>query len=478
MRTDRDVTFISDSEVRDSLAEAANLRQDRDAVRALIDKAKQAKGLTHREAAVLLEIDDPALEREVFAAAREVKMRIYGNRIVLFAPLYVSNHCVNECGYCGYKHSNKDIVRKRLSMEELAREVEILEAMGHKRLALEAGEDPVNCDMDYILDCIRTIYSLKFDNGSIRRINVNIAATTVEDYRRLAEAEIGTYILFQETYHRPTYERMHKKGPKRNYAWHTEAMDRAMTAGIEDVGLGVLYGLYDYKYETVAMLMHAEHLEQTFGVGPHTVSVPRLRAAEGVSLDNYPHLVDDDAFRRIVAVLRLAVPYAGLILSTRESPEFRDEVIDLGISQISAGSSTGVGGYYRDHAGEARLNGVAGGEDKPQFEVGDHRSPREVLQSLCAKGYLPSYCTACYREGRTGDRFMALAKSGQIANICGPNAILTFKEYLLDYGDEEMRAIGEKAIRENLAHIPRESVRRMTEKLLDRIEQGERDLQF
>lgn len=377
MKTGTDVPFISDSEIRDSLAAAKAQKDDRDLVRSIIDKARQAKGLTHREAALLLEIDDPELEKELFEAAREVKMRIYGNRIVLFAPLYVSNYCVNECEYCGYKHSNEAICRKRLTMEELAREVEVLEAMGHKRLALEAGEDPVHCDLDYILECIRTIYSLKFDNGSIRRINVNIAATTVEDYRRLAEAEIGTYILFQETYHRPTYEKVHRKGPKRNYAWHTTAMDRAMEGGIDDVGLGVLYGLYDHKYETVAMLMHAEHLEKTFGVGPHTVSVPRLRAAEGVTLDNYPHLVDDEAFKRIVAVLRLAVPYAGLILSTRETPAFRDEVIDLGISQISAGSSTGVGGYYRDY-GEDKAAGSAPA-DKPQFEVGDNRSPKEVL---------------------------------------------------------------------------------------------------
>jgi 2-iminoacetate synthase len=474
MRTGKDVPFISDGEIRDSLETAKALKNDRAAVGAILEKAKQAKGLTHREAAVLLEIDDPDLERKLFRAAREVKFRIYGNRIVLFAPLYVSNYCVNECAYCGYKHSNDSFPRKRLSMQELAREVEILESMGHKRLALEAGEDPVNCDLAYILDCIRTIYGLKFANGSIRRINVNIAATTVENYRRLAEAEIGTYILFQETYHRPTYEVLHRKGPKRDYAWHTEAMDRAMEGGIEDVGLGVLYGLYDYKYDTVAMLMHAEHLEAKFGVGPHTVSVPRLRPAEGVTPEVYPHLVNDDAFRRIVAVLRLSVPYAGMILSTREEPEFRDQVIDLGISQISAGSSTGVGGYCRDHAGLA----AEAGEDKPQFEVGDHRSPREVLKSLCAKGYLPSYCTACYREGRTGDRFMALAKSGQIANICGPNAIVTFKEYLQDYGDDELREIGERAIRENLEQIPRQAARRLTEDMLARIEKGERDLRI
>lgn len=480
MRPEQEVPFISDAEIRDSLAAAKALKNDADYVRAIIDKARQAKGLTHREAAVLLEIDDPELERELFRAARDVKMRIYGNRIVLFAPLYVSNYCVNDCTYCGYKHSNGSIARRRLTMEELAREVEILESLGHKRLALEAGEDPVNCDLDYILSCIRTIYSLKFKNGSIRRINVNIAATTTDNYRRLADAQIGTYILFQETYHRPTYEKLHRKGPKRDYAWHTWAMDRAMEGGIDDVGLGVLYGLYDYKYDTVALLMHAEHLEERFGVGPHTVSVPRLRAAEGVSLERYPHLVSDEAFKRIVAVLRLSVPYAGMILSTRETSEFRDEVIDLGISQISAGSSTGVGGYYRDYV----LKAAAGGEadaakaEKPQFEVGDHRSPREVLKSLCAKGYLPSYCTACYREGRTGDRFMALAKSGQIGNICGPNAILTFKEYLLDYADDELKAIGERAIRENLERIPRASARRITEDMLKRIEKGERDLRL
>lgn len=462
--------FIKEEQIAACLDYGAAASRDPERVRSILELARAAKGLTPMEAAVLLHVEDAEILAEIFRAAREVKEHIYGNRIVLFAPLYVSNYCVNNCEYCGYKHSNTELHRRRLNREELIREVEVLQRLGHKRLALEAGEDPDNCPIDYILECMETIYSVKVDNGSIRRINVNIAATTEENYRKLAEVGIGTYILFQETYHRPTYRRLHAQGPKHDYDWHTTAMDRAMRAGIDDVGVGVLYGLYDPKYETIAMLLHAEHLEEQFGCGPHTVSVPRLRAAEGVDLERFPHLVSDQEFKRIVAVLRLAVPYAGMILSTREDAEFRDEVIQLGVSQISSGSCTGVGGYMnRDEGAEG---------ETPQFEVGDHRSPLEMIKSLCRDGYIPSYCTACYREGRTGDRFMRLAKSGQIHNVCHPNSLLTLQEYLLDYGDEEAREIGRSVIEQNLDRIPKASARKATLDRLARVEAGERDLRF
>lgn len=463
--------FIIDSEIRESIEYGKTMSKDLDYVKSLIEKAKKLKGLGHREAAVLLNVKDEEILNEMFKAARYIKEEIYGKRIVLFAPLYVSNYCVNNCKYCGYKHSNESFSRRKLTMDELKEEVRILESMGHKRLALEAGEDPVNCSLDYIIECIKTIYSLKFDNGSIRRINVNIAATTVEDYKRLKDAEIGTYILFQETYHRPTYEILHPNGPKHDYNWHTTAMDRAREAGIDDVGIGVLYGLYDYQYETIAMLMHAEHLDKATGVGPHTISVPRLRAAEGVNLKEYPYLVGDDDFIRIVAVLRMTVPYTGMILSTREESSFRDKVISVGISQISAGSCTGVGGYSEE---TKKIHT----DEKPQFEVGDHRSPLEILKSLCNSGYIPSYCTACYRAGRTGDRFMAFAKSGQIHNFCLPNALLTFKEYIVDYGDEELKEIGEKLIQKSLLDIPDSKVREAAVEKIKRIELGERDFRF
>lgn len=462
--------FIIDSEIRDSLEEGERFAKDMASVRKILDKAEACKGLSHREAAVLLSIDDKEILEEMFKSAKKIKEKIYGKRIVLFAPLYVSNYCVNSCQYCGYKHSNCDFQRRKLNMEELAEEVRVLESLGHKRLALEVGEDPVNTPLDYVIECIKTIYSLKFDNGSIRRINVNIAATTVEDYKRLKEAEIGTYILFQETYHKETYERMHPQGPKHNYNWHTTAMHRARAAGIDDVGMGVLYGLYEHKYETVAMLMHAEHLEKETGVGPHTISVPRLQPAENVNIKDYPYLVNNEDFKKIVAVLRLSVPYTGMILSTREESKFREEVLALGISQISAGSCTGVGGYAESKNPNSN--------EKPQFEVGDHRSPMEIIKGLCHSGYIPSYCTACYREGRTGDRFMRLAKTGEIQNVCQPNALLTLKEYLLDYGDEEAQKIGEELIERELKEIPKEGTRKAAEEKLKRIEQGERDLRF
>ncbi|PAB59939.1 [FeFe] hydrogenase H-cluster radical SAM maturase HydG [Anaeromicrobium sediminis] len=465
------VEFINHEEILSSIKYGEEKSKDKNYIRSLLEKARKLEGLNHKEAAVLLNIDDPEILDEIFKEAKEIKENIYGKRIVMFAPLYVSNYCVNNCVYCGYKHSNSDLERKKLAMNELATEVKVLEGLGHKRLALEAGEDNVNCSLDYILECIDTIYSLKFDNGSIRRINVNIAATTVEDYKRLKDADIGTYILFQEAYHKETYEKMHPTGPKHNYEWHTTAMDRAMEAGIDDVGIGTLYGLYDHKYETIAMLMHAEHLEDTFGVGPHTISVPRLRNALDVDTKNFPHLVNDEDFKKIVAILRLAVPYTGMILSTREEPEYRSEVMALGVSQISAGSCTGVGGYLEEyeHTNERR---------KPQFEVGDHRSPIEVLKELCETGYLPSYCTACYREGRTGDRFMRLAKTGQIQNVCLPNALLTFKEFLLDYADDELREKGKDVIDKFLKDIPNEKAKSAAMNLLKRLEEGERDLRF
>ncbi|MEF2968735.1 [FeFe] hydrogenase H-cluster radical SAM maturase HydG [Paenibacillus sp. M1] len=463
--------FIREEEIEACLAHGAVGARDQARVREVLEKARMSKGLSPWEAAILLNVEDEAILEEIYHTAREVKERIYGNRIVLFAPLYVSNYCVNNCEYCGYKHSNSDLLRRRLNRDELIREVEVLQKLGHKRLALEAGEDPVNCSIDYILECMETIYSVKVDNGSIRRINVNIAATTEGNYRKLAEVGIGTYILFQETYHRPTYRELHGQGPKRDYDWHTTAMDRAMRAGIDDVGVGVLYGLYEPKYETVAMLLHAEHLEETFGCGPHTVSVPRLRAAEGVDLHRFPYLVSDRDFKKIVAVIRLAVPYAGMILSTREDEGFRDEVIKLGISQISTGSRTGVGAYISSYEGEPT-------GETPQFEVGDHRSPLEMIKTLCRDGYVPSYCTACYREGRTGDRFMRLAKSGQIHNVCHPNSLLTLQEYLLDYGDEEAREIGKSVIEQNLDRIPKAAARKATLDRLARVEAGERDLRF
>jgi 2-iminoacetate synthase len=437
----------------------------------LLDKAKACKGLTHREAAVLLNITTVDTLNEMFKAAKEIKEKIYGKRIVIFAPLYVSNYCVNNCEYCGYKHTNTEFNRRKLSMDEIVEEIKILESLGHKRLALEVGEDDVNTPIDYVIECLKTIYSIKLDNGSIRRVNVNIAATTVENYTKLKNAGIGTYILFQETYHKSTYERVHPQGPKHNYNWHTTAMDRAMQGGIDDVGVGTLYGLYDYKYETIAMLMHAEHLEVAFGVGPHTISVPRIRAAENVDLKSYPHLVNDDEFKKIVAVLRLAVPYTGMILSTREEEKYRDEVLELGISQVSAGSCTGVGGYYDEYVSHTQ-------DGKPQFEVGDHRSPLAIIKSLCEGGYIPSYCTACYRSGRTGERFMRLAKSGQIHNVCQPNAILTLKEFMLDYGTEDVKEIGSKVIEAAIEDIPSEPARKAVRDKLSRIEAGERDLCF
>lgn len=459
--------FLDENIINQIISDAEKKSEDSEIVREILKKAEKAEGISDEEAAILLSIKDENLLEEMYAVSKKIKEKIYGKRIVMFAPLYISNYCVNNCRYCGYKHCNDELFRKKLNSEELIAEVKALEKLGHKRIALEAGEDPIKCSIDYVLDCIKDIYSIKFKNGSIRRINVNIAATTVENYRKLKEAEIGTYILFQESYHKPTYEYFHLQGPKKDYEYHTTAMFRAREAGIDDVGIGVLYGLYDYKYETIAMIRYANELEKVTGVGPHTISVPRLRPAENVSLENYPHLVEDKNFKKLVAVLRLAVPYTGLIISTREEAGFRDEIIDIGISQVSSGSCTGVGGYSE------REKNI---DEKPQFELGDNRSPMEMLKSLIESGYIPSYCTACYRNGRTGDRFMEIAKSGQINVMCEANALMTLKEFLLDYADDDLRALGDKVIMETLEKMPNEEFKAKIRENLKLIESGVRDI--
>lgn len=459
--------FLDENIINQIISDAEKKSENSEIVREILKKAEKAEGITDEEAAILLTIKDENLLEEMYAVSKKIKEKIYGKRIVMFAPLYISNYCVNNCRYCGYKHCNDELFRKKLNSEELIAEVKALEKLGHKRIALEAGEDPINCSIDYVLDCIKDIYSIKFKNGSIRRINVNIAATTVENYKRLKEAEIGTYILFQESYHKPTYEYFHLQGPKKDYEYHTTAMFRAREAGIDDVGIGVLYGLYDYKYETIAMIRYANELEKVTGVGPHTISVPRLRPAENVSLENYPYLVADKDFKKLVAVLRLAVPYTGLIISTREEAGFRDEIIDIGISQVSSGSCTGVGGYSE------REKNI---DEKPQFELGDNRSPMEMLKSLIESGYIPSYCTACYRNGRTGDRFMEIAKSGQINVMCEANALMTLKEFLLDYADEDLRALGDRVIMETLEKMPNEEFKAKIRENLKLIESGVRDI--
>ena len=459
--------FLDENIINQIISDAEKKSENSEIVREILKKAEKAEGISDEEAAILLSIKDENLLEEMYTVSKKIKEKIYGKRIVMFAPLYISNYCVNNCRYCGYKHCNDELFRKKLNSEELIAEVKALEKLGHKRIALEAGEDPINCSIDYVLDCIKDIYSIKFKNGSIRRINVNIAATTVENYRKLKEAEIGTYILFQESYHKPTYEYFHLQGPKKDYEYHTTAMFRAREAGIDDVGIGVLYGLYDYKYETIAMIRYANELEKVTGVGPHTISVPRLRPAENVSLENYPHLVEDKNFKKLVAVLRLAVPYTGLIISTREEAGFRDEIIDIGISQVSSGSCTGVGGYSE------REKNI---DEKPQFELGDNRSPMEMLKSLIESGYIPSYCTACYRNGRTGDRFMEIAKSGQINVMCEANALMTLKEFLLDYADDDLRALGDKVIMETLEKMPNEEFKAKIRENLKLIESGVRDI--
>lgn len=461
--------FISHEEILETLEYAKNNKSNRELIEQLISKATLCKGLTHREAAVLLECDQPDLTERIFQLAKEIKQRFYGNRIVMFAPLYLSNYCVNGCVYCPYHAKNKTIGRRKLTQEEIRKEVIALQDMGHKRLALEAGEHPTLNPIEYILESIRTIYSIKHKNGAIRRVNVNIAATTVENYRRLKEAGIGTYILFQETYHKANYESLHPTGPKSNYAYHTEAMDRAMEGGIDDVGLGVLFGLNTYRYDFVGLLMHAEHLEARFGVGPHTISVPRICPADDINTNDFPDAISDDTFSKIVAVIRISVPYTGMIISTRESQESRRRVLELGVSQISGGSRTSVGGYAEEDRSE---------ENSAQFDVSDTRTLDEIVGWLLDLGYLPSFCTACYREGRTGDRFMSLVKSGQIANCCAPNALMTLKEYLEDYASDDTQRKGIALIRQEAEQIPNPKIKEITLRRLKEIEEGKRDFRF
>lgn len=452
--------FINDEEIRETLAYAEANKNNLDLIEKILEKASPRKtekgwtcaGLTHREASVLLACEDEMVLQKIYAIAEEIKQAFYGNRIVIFAPLYLSNYCINGCVYCPYHRKNTHIPRKKLTQEEVKAEVIALQDMGHKRLAIEAGEDPVNNPIEYILECIKTIYSVHHKNGDIRRVNVNIAATTVDNYRKLKEAGIGTYILFQETYHKESYEQLHPTGPKHDYAYHTEAMDRAMEGGIDDVGLGVLFGLELYKYEFAGLLMHAEHLEAVHGVGPHTISVPRLKRADDIDPDQFDNGIDDETFAKITACIRLAVPYTGIIISTRETEQVRSKLLRLGVSQVSGGSRTSVGGYA-GYTPEERPH------DTEQFDVSDQRSLDEVVRWLIESGHIPSFCTACYREGRTGDRFMSLCKTGQIGNCCHPNALMTLTEYLVDYASEETKAIGFPMVERELQNIPREKTR-------------------
>ena len=461
--------FINHEEIVETLAYAEKNKENRELIDEILEKAKLRKGLSHREAAVLLDCTLEDKNQEIYALAEQIKKDFYGNRIVMFAPLYLSNYCINGCVYCPYHLKNKHIARKKLTQEEIRREVIALQDMGHKRLALETGEDPVNNPIEYVLESINTIYGIHHKNGAIRRVNVNIAATTVENYRKLKDAGIGTYILFQETYHKESYEKLHPTGPKHDYNYHTEAMDRAMEGGIDDVGCGVLFGLELYRYEFTGLLMHAEHLEAVFGVGPHTISVPRIRRADDIDPSTFDNGIDDDTFAKIVACIRIAVPYTGMIVSTRESKACRERVLHLGISQISGGSRTSVGGYYEPEPED---------ENSSQFDVSDNRTLDEVVNWLMQMGHVPSFCTACYREGRTGDRFMSLCKSGQIQNCCLPNALMTLKEYLIDYASPATRALGEKMIQQQIGEIPKEKVQQIVRERLVKIEQGDRDFRF
>lgn len=460
--------FINHEEILNTIEYAKENKDNRELIDGIIERARNCKGLSHREALLLLECDFPEQNKKMIKLAKEIKVSIYGNRIVLFAPLYLSNYCINGCTYCPYHLQSKNIRRKKLTQDEIVKEVIALQDMGHKRLALEAGEDPVNNPIEYILESIDTIYSIKHKNGAIRRVNVNIAATTVEEYEKLKNAGIGTYILFQETYHKENYERLHPTGPKHDYAWHTEAMDRAMDGGIDDVGIGVLFGLDMYRYDFVGLLMHAEHLEAKKGVGPHTISVPRICPAEDVKVEDY-NAVPDDIFAKIVSVLRIAVPYTGMIISTRESKAAREKLLSLGVSQISGGSKTSVGGYSESEPEDM---------NSKQFDISDHRNLDEIIQWLLESGYIPSFCTACYREGRTGDRFMHLAKTGQIVNCCHPNALMTLKEYLEDYATPKTASVGEAVISKEINMIPNEKVRWLTVRHLEDMKEGKRDFRF
>lgn len=454
--------FINHEYIYKILEETKNPSNEQ--IKEVLNRAKNREGLDYKDIAILLQAEDEKDLKEIYSLAGEIKKDIYGKRVVVFAPLYVSDYCVNNCVYCGYKRDNK-FNRRRLTMDEVAQEVKILEQMGHKRLALELGEDPVNAPIDYVLECLDTIYKTQNNNGEIRRVNVNIAATTVENYKLLKEKGIGTYILFQETYHKPTYDKMHPKSLKGDYNYHLTAFDRAMEAGIDDVGAGVLFGLADPRFEVLGLMIHNAHLEEKFGVGFHTISVPRLQPANGVSLENYPHLLDDKMFKKIVAILRIAVPFTGLILSTRETPEMRKELLKYGVSQISAGSSTGVGGYKEREEGK----------EVKQFKTNDERSPIEILKELLSDGYIPSYCTACYRKGRTGDRFMSLAKSGNIKYVCEPNALMTLLEFTLDYGDEELYKKSLEIIDKEVENIEREDIKSLTKESMEKMKKGQRD---
>ncbi|MBE7706617.1 MAG: [FeFe] hydrogenase H-cluster radical SAM maturase HydG [Cyanobacteria bacterium SIG30] len=463
--------FISDEEINTTLKYAEENKNNVELIDKILNKAREEKGLDYKEASVLLACDIKEKNDEIFELANKIKNDFYGNRIVLFAPLYLSNYCVNGCLYCPYHYQNKHIPRKKMTQEEIKREVIALQDMGHKRLAIEAGEDPVNNPLEYILDSIKTIYSIQHKNGAIRRVNVNIAATTVENYKKLHEAGIGTYILFQETYHKESYEKLHPTGPKHNYAWHTEAMDRAMEGGIDDVGLGVLFGLERYKYEFTALLMHAQHLEAVHGVGPHTISVPRIKKADDIDPNAFDNSISDEIFYKIIACIRIAVPYTGMIISTRESKEVREKALNLGISQISGGSKTSVGGYDKSISDEEA-------EESAQFDVSDRRTLDEIIKWLMENNFVPSFCTACYREGRTGDRFMQICKEKQISNCCHPNALITLKEYLEDYAKNDTKEIGHKIIEKELQNIENETVRQKTATYIKEIEKGDRDFRF
>ena len=461
--------FISHEEILKTIEYGRKNSKNGELIERVLNKAREAKGLNYEEAFILLSSELEDLNQEILELAKELKQRFYGNRIVLFAPLYLSNYCVNGCTYCPYHYKNKTIRRKKLTQEEIKDEVIALQDMGHKRLALETGEDPINCPIEYVIESIETIYSVHHKNGDTRRVNVNIAATTIENYKKLKDAGIGTYILFQETYHKENYEQLHPTGPKHNYAYHTEAMDRAMEAGIDDVGCGVLFGLNNYEYDFIGLLMHGEHLEAKFGVGPHTMSVPRIRPADDIDPDNFTNSIDDEIFKKIVAVIRIAVPYTGIIVSTREDIETRSKVLELGVSQISGGSRTSVGGYAEEETIE---------ENSAQFETSDTRTLDEVVNWLLEMGHIPSFCTACYRAGRTGDRFMRLVKSGEIANICQPNAVITLKEYLEDYASEDTKEKGLAIIKAEIPNIKNEKTRKIAEEYLESIDNGQRDFRF
>ncbi len=457
--------FIDEAKISRTLGRARVC--DAVLVRDVLARARQLQGLDADDVAVLMGINTPELADELFATARWVKDEIYGSRVVLFAPLYISNHCRNECAYCAFRVGNKALRRRALTQDEIANEVRILVNQGHKRLLLVAGESyPDGEGLDYVLKAIETIYSAVSGRGEIRRVNVNIAPLSVEDFRRLKAAEIGTYQIFQETYHRETYAKAHTGGIKRDYDWRVEAPDRAMEAGIDDVGVGVLFGLYDWRFEVLALLQHIRHLEQAYGVGPHTISVPRLEPAVGSELASHPEFgVSDDDFCKIVAILRLMVPYTGIIMSTRETAETRRRTFAMGVSQISAGSRTNPGGYAE----------LGHGDVESQFQLGDHRSLDEVIRDVASMGYIPSFCTACYRLGRTGGDFMDLARPGLIKMHCAPNGLSSFKEYLIDYASPETRAVGEKLIAQKLAEMG-DAVRATATRLVRLVVADQRDV--